>query len=412
MGAVRNSQYLSARLDKYFCIAKNHRRNKIKMRSGPMNLVPQDEPNVLGEGPMWNPHNETFYWVDIEGFRIDSWRESENDGKARTIWRGDKRPNCLVLGNSGDAPESASPFNLLVTLEDQFGWYDIREEKLHLIPNENVQVLPISSPGKPKPFEEAVDTQFLRFNDGKCDRKGRFYIGNMVRDFKEFKAKKGAASMYRVEGTPGKKSSEGFTLREMIPDITISNGIAFSNDDSLMYYADSKHAPEITGRVYCRENNDQFVPGDGDKKIVKLFEVRNPETGKIIEDGVPDGATVDTQDRYYSCLWGGERIDVFDFSAKAFSDYEFKTIASADDISFEKHSVTSLYKYSIPLPGIEYPTCACFGGPNLDRLFVTSASIEDKGKDNGRCCVINSPEELGIPGLESWKGICEAPISF
>ena len=74
---------------------------------------------------------------------------------------------------------------------------------------------------------------------------------------------------------------------------------------------------------------------------------------KIYETEGPDGSTIDIFDRYYSCLWGGSRIDIF----------ENNNIVNSIDLNFK------------------FPTSCCFGGIDMNKLFITSAY--NNGKDNG-----------------------------
>jgi sugar lactone lactonase YvrE len=95
-----------------------------------------------------------------------------------------------------------------------------------------------------------------------------------------------------------------------------------------MYYSDTN-----LRNIYTCNNNEYK------SNIIHNYE----------KDG-PDGSTIDNNDNYYSCLWGGSRIDIFD---------------------------NFILKKSIQLD-FKYPTCCCFGGKDMDRLFVTSASQENQ----------------------------------
>ena len=65
-------------------------------------------------------------------------------------------------------------------------------------------------------------------------------------------------------------------------------------------------------------------------------------------------------DKYYSCLWGGSRIDI----------YEKQKLIDNIDLS------------------VKYPTCCCYGGINMNKMFITSASILDNSGNNGNCLII------------------------
>ena len=123
------------------------------------------------------------------------------------------------------------------------------------------------------------------------------------------------------------KYNKGF-LQPIYHNIGISNGIAFDSKNN-MYHSDS-----LNGKVYFNGINIKTYEGIG-----------------------PDGSCVDENDNYYSCLWGGSKIDIF------------KNQKVIDNIS---------------LP-VKYPTCCCFGE---DKMFITSASILNNSGDNGNCLII------------------------
>ena len=188
---------------------------------------------------------------------------------------------------------------LFVAVEDGLGIYDLRNQSYE--------------------YKIKIDAKKVRFNDGKVDRNGVFHIGTMDRNEKEY-----IGSIYRYENN---------TLTEILKDIGISNGISFSKNNSVMYHADS-----LRGELY--QNNKVFYK---------------------YEKEAPDGSTIDKRDYYYSCIWGGSRIDIF------------------KDLK--------LYN-SIPLE-VQYPTCCCFGGVHENKLFITSASTLNSTGNNGYITILD-----------------------
>ena len=66
----------------------------------------------------------------------------------------------------------------------------------------------------------------IRMNDGKCDPAGRLWAGSMAYD-----ARPGAGALYRLD-------PDG-SVHEILRDVTISNGLAWTPDGATMYYIDT-----------------------------------------------------------------------------------------------------------------------------------------------------------------------------
>jgi sugar lactone lactonase YvrE len=65
-----------------------------------------------------------------------------------------------------------------------------------------------------------------RLNDGRCDRRGRLWIGTMDADIR-----KPSGSFYRVEADPA--------VTRLFGDLLVPNSTAFSPDDGTLYFADT-----------------------------------------------------------------------------------------------------------------------------------------------------------------------------
>ena len=248
-----------------------------------------DNHNILGESPIWNHMNNTFYWVDICDKKI----KSMNDYK---IMEYDiiKSPTCLFLKDIN---------NIVITLEDGIGVYDFRINKFNYLTK--------------------INDKNVRFNDGKCDKNGVIHIGTMDR-----LEKNQIGSIYKYVNNE---------FIEIKNSIGISNGISFSKNNK-MYYSDS-----LTKKIYTLENNNEKL----------LYKYDNSS---------PDGSTIDIQDNYYSCLWEGSSIDIFN---------------NKDDL---------IHKIDLPFL---CPTCCCFGGENLNKLLITSSSLINNSYHNGKLCLLN-----------------------
>jgi sugar lactone lactonase YvrE len=159
----------------------------------------------------------------------------------------------------------------------------------------------------------------VMFNDGKCDRQGRFWAGT-----KDIAEQEPIGALYCLN-----KSN----VIEMLNGFTVSNGIAWNLDNSLMYICDSP-----ARQIYQYE----FDPIDGRLGKMEIFaQIRK-------EEGFPDGLTVDSKGYLWSCHWDGWQIT------------RYAPTGEIDSI------------FSMPVPR---PTSCCFGGPDLATLYVTSASI-------------------------------------
>ena len=189
--------------------------------------------------------------------------------------------------------------NFTLALEDEIGIYDIRNGSFN--------------------SQFKLEDKRVRFNDGKLDKYGVLHIGTMDRDANEH-----IGQIYKYENN---------YLEPIIKNVGISNGISFDSNNK-MYWSDS-----LDRKLYY------------ENELIKEY-----------EDMTPDGAYINEKDEYYSCLWGGSRIDI----------YRDKKIYD-----------------NIVLP-VEYPTCCCCGGNDMNKLFVTSASVLNKEKENGKCIIIDN----------------------
>jgi sugar lactone lactonase YvrE len=195
-----------------------------------------------------------------------------------------------------------------------------------------------------------VDLAEDRFIHGKLDRSGRFWAGTMDNDEKE-----ATGALYRLDiDSKWQRVDDGYK---------VTNGPAFSPDGRLMYHNDS--ARQITyvfdldeaGQATNRRTFIQFGEGDG----------------------YPDGMTVDAE----GCLW----------------------IAFWDGWCVRRFSPEGERLAELKLP-VARPTSCAFGGSNLDRLFVTSASIGLSVEDKA-----SQPQAGGLFLLEPGvRGLADTPF--
>lgn len=157
-----------------------------------------------------------------------------------------------------------------------------------------------------------------RFNDGKVDREGRFWAGTMDRFERE-----ATGSLYRLD--------PALNWTRIDSGYRVTNGPAFSLDGRTLYHSDS-----ALQRVYAFD-----LAEDGTASNRRIFAEFGPG------EGYPDGMTVDAED----CLW----------------------IAFWDGWCLRRLSPSGERLLDLAAP-VQRPTSCAFGGPGLDRLFITSAS--------------------------------------
>ena len=190
-----------------------------------------------------------------------------------------------------------------------------------------------------------------RFNDGKVDREGRFWAGTM--DHAEHQS---SGTLYRIDNNLSWKAID--------TGYHVTNGPAFSIDGRTMYHTDS-----AAQRVYIF---DLDINGDATNR--RTFLQFTPDMG------YPDGMTVDAE----NCVW----------------------IAFWDGWCIRRFSPDGSLLAKIPVP-VQRPTSVAFGGPDIDRIFITSAARDLSDAD-----LIRQANAGGMfaftPGV---KGVAELPFA-
>ena len=190
-----------------------------------------------------------------------------------------------------------------------------------------------------------------RFNDGKVDRHGRFWAGTM-----DDTEQASVGALYRLGADlHWNKVDDGYG---------VTNGPAFNRAGDIIYHTDS--ARRTIYRFALSPDGEL-----GRREIFARF------TGA---EGYPDGMTVDAED----CLW----------------------VAFWDGWAVRRFSPAGEELAAIDMP-VQRPTSVAFGGPELDRLYITSARI---GLDQAAIAVQPSAGGLFMlqPGV---SGIAERPFA-
>jgi sugar lactone lactonase YvrE len=165
-----------------------------------------------------------------------------------------------------------------------------------------------------------------RFNDGKVSPCGRLFAGTMQNNSP--RGKQGALYMLPA-------GLSGCTPLEVVGPVTISNGLGWSLDGHTMYYIDS---PTRSVMEYAYDPSTGSVTGG------RTFIDFN---GVIGEGEVPDGMTIDANGDLWVAFWNGSCVRRFCS----------KTGSQTGKVAVPAACVTSV----------------CFGGPNMDELFITTA---------------------------------------
>lgn len=244
--------------------------------------------NILGEVPLWDVQEQCLYWVDIEGKKLQ--RLEHVSGEVQT-WNMPERIASFALRDGG---------GLVVAFASGLAFYDLDTESIDWIARPEAHL-----PGN-------------RFNEGKVDRKGRFWAGTM-----DDSLTNRTAALYRLD--------PDLTVTKMQGDIGISNCFVWSRE------------------------NDRFWLADTLLKRVSRFDYDH-ESGSITNpcpfidttglDYGPDGGTIDEDGYVWIAMWGGWKVSRF-----------------SPDGTLDRE---------IRLP-VSRPSSCMFGGPDLSTLYVTTA---------------------------------------
>ena len=269
--------------------------------------------NHLGEGPVWDVEESCLYWLDCTGRRIGNptiWRLDPRSGRTRN-WSLDKDVGAMALRKDGGA---------VLAVSDGFYFFDFDSGKLD-------------------PVCRIEGDARIRLNDGKADRRGRFFAGGM--DDKEELA---ICGLWRLD--------TDLKLAKVDDGIICSNGPCWSPDDTRFFFADT-FKDEIW--VY------DYDIATGTPSNRRVF------ASTAADAGVPDGSTVDAEGH----LWNAQLISG-------------ELIRYAPDGSVER-------RIGMPVRNI---TSVVFGGARLDEIYVTSMARVKHPAVHDRFAVEAKPQFL------------------
>jgi len=258
-----------------------------------------DARNGTGESPVWHGPEQALYWVDIPARRLCRWTLATGEASS---WLAPEMLACVApIARSAGwiAGAESGVFRLELRDDGQVGFESLA------------------------PVVHAMAG--MRFNDGRCDRQGRFLAGTMLMNMA---AGASVGCVYSYQ----KKSG----LTKLLDGFITPNGMAFSPDGRTMYLSDSH--PSVQAVWAFDYDTDTGTPSNR-----RLFIDMNAHPGR------PDGAAVDADGCYWIC--GNDAGLVHRFTPEGRLDR------------------------SLAVP-VKKPAMCAFGGAGLDTLFVTSIRPE------------------------------------
>jgi D-xylonolactonase len=229
-----------------------------------------------------------------------------------------------------------------ITMPELIGWVIEREHRPGFIAGFasgfaelQLDPLEIRQIEHPEPFSSSV-----RMNDAKADPAGRIFAGTMC-----YGGAEPIGAFHRLD--------TDLTISRVDDGYRIANGPAISADGSILYHTDSAE-----GRVY------RFaLRPDGSLGQRETF-LHFPD-----DWGSPDGMTIDCEGGLWVAHWGGSRVTRF-----------------LPDGTIDR---------AICVPALQVTSCT-FAGPDLDRMFITSAADGLDGEHDGALFEVD-PGIRGLP---------------
>ena len=252
--------------------------------------------SLLGESPFWHPDEAALYWVDIPGRRLQRYHPASGDLRH---WEFDTEPGSCAPALGG---------GLVLAMRDGIWLFDPGTGRRHEI--------------AAAPYDPSVE----RFNDGKCDAQGRFWVGTIY----EPRDAPNATLHCLAQGVFEKRAG----------GVTVANGLAFSPDGRTLLWADTAaHAIDAF-------DVDPLDASLSRRRPFARFEPKPASVDLRGYGGRPDGAAMDAEGACWVAMFEGQRL---------------VRLSSSGNILQE-----------VPLP-VRCPTMPCFGGADLKTLFITTA---------------------------------------
>lgn len=248
--------------------------------------------NILGEGVQWNHREQAVWWTDIKSNKIFRYHLAT---KQLQTWNTPEAVGCFTFCENDE--------RILLALASGFAWFDKTTGDIEWLA---------------KPEAHLVGN---RFNDGRVDRQGRFWVGSIV---EQRNTPDQCANLFCLD-------SAG-QVAQHLTGLAISNSLCWSLDSKKLYHADS---PSHQIKVY------DFNAQTGTLSSGQVFV-------QTIDSVEPDGSTIDAEGYLWNAEWGGSRL-----------------------VRYTPEGIAACVLTTI----VSQPTCMAFGGDDMNLLFVTSARI-------------------------------------
>jgi sugar lactone lactonase YvrE len=242
----------------------------------------------LGECPIWSTAEQALYWVDINAPSLNRFDPATGRNTAMPM---PEAIGCFALRRAG---------GFVVALRGGL-WFARADGTLDR-----------------KVADAPYDPAHHRFNDGRCDAAGRFFAGSMNE-----KRDANSAALYRLD--------PDLRLTQVLGNLMISNGLAWSPDGRTMYSADT---PTHAIRAF------DYDAATGTPSGPRVLAQWTGETDR------PDGGAVDSAGNYWTAFYRGGKVVKLSPGGRILAEY--------------------------PTPAM-CPTMCAFGGADLCTLYVTSA---------------------------------------
>ncbi len=272
----------------------------------------------LGEGPLWSETEQALYWIDCMAPAV--YRYDPRTGENRAL--------DLPLDSTLGALAFRRGGGFVLALES------------------GVRIVDAAGKSPQALCHPEKGREENRYNDGKPDRAGRFFLGSLNKADRD-----PTGALYRID--------PGGACREIDGGFVCPNGMDWSPDDRIFYFVDSG-----SRNVFAYDYD--AVTGE--------IENRRVLASVTAEEGTPDGLCVDREGFLWVAHWDGWCVSRFDPKGRR-----------------ER-------KLRVPVPR---PTSLCFGGPDLDRLYITSAAMDLDGAALAAAPLSGSlfEHEPGVRGL-------------
>jgi sugar lactone lactonase YvrE len=276
---------------------------------------------TVGESPTWHAEEGAWYWVDIPARRI--WRLHYASGATR-CWETQEMAACVSPAARG---------GLIAGMETGIFHLVLREDGG--VDAERLAAPPSSELG-----------EGMRFNDGRCDRQGRFWAGTM---FMDMSAERAVGNLYRF-------TSDGGLSGPFVSGMLTQNGTAFSPRGDVMYLSDSHPKRRMVWAF-------DYDIGSGTPHNKRVFLDLGAQKGR------PDGAAVDADGCYWTCANDGGVL--------------------------QRYTPAGTLDREIALPFAK-PSMCSFGGPDLSTLLVTSINPGNSRDEWSGSIVLVRPGASGL----------------